>query len=203
MSPRLAHKVELNARGEGAELLAAPQQLRDGLPALLAVVARVLVHVHPDEAVGELSVDPSAETERVLHRLSPVVETRLNRLAQHLGELVQDLRAEVAPRDVDPERQRQTGLEKPPLAEVDDLPQTFGAVGELTLVDQQAGVRPARLDLVEDLVERNFAEAEVAKEESQDEERRRHPAGHRDLERLRLLARKLLTSDHDRAVAGS
>src|SRR5262249_58546505 len=43
---RLAHEVELNALRKRSERLAAPQQLGDGLPPLLAVVAREVVHVH-------------------------------------------------------------------------------------------------------------------------------------------------------------
>src|SRR5437588_10880316 len=135
MSPRLAHEVELNALGKGTELLAAPQQLGYGLPALLAVIARVFVHVHPDEAIGELGVEPAPEPERVLHRLRAVLEAGLNRLVQHLGELVQHIWTEVAPGDVDPQRQRQAGLEEPPLAKVNGLPQALGPVGELAFVD--------------------------------------------------------------------
>ena len=45
--------------------------------------------------------------------------------------------AEVAPRDVDPERERQAGLEEPPLAEVDDVVQAVLLVRELALVDEQ------------------------------------------------------------------
>src|SRR6476620_4865041 len=67
----------------------------------------------------------------------------------------------------------ETGLQKPPLAEIHRLLQTLGLIRQLAFVDQEARVRTAGLDLVEDLVERHFAIGEVGAEvESQDEERR-------------------------------
>ena len=59
-----------------------------------------------------------------------------NRLGEHRGELPQRGVAQVSPSDVDPERQRQTRLEQPPLAEVDHLLQAFRLVGELAFVDE-------------------------------------------------------------------
>src|SRR5437588_13031713 len=103
MSPRLAHEVELNALGKGAELLAAPQQLGYGLPTFLAVIARVFVHVHPDEAIGVLGSETAPEPDHVLHRLRPVLEAGLNRLETHRGGLVTHLWTEVAHGDVDPQ----------------------------------------------------------------------------------------------------
>jgi hypothetical protein len=124
---RAAHAANASPRtrrergARRSERLGALQQLAHGLPALVAVVARQLVDVHADEAVGELGVEPAAELERVLHRLVAVVEPGLDRVAEHVGELEQVLGAEVAPRDVRAQRQRQPGLEQPPLAQVDDL----------------------------------------------------------------------------------
>src|SRR3954451_23907489 len=64
-NPRLAHEVELNARGESAELVATSQQLGHRRASLLAVVAREVVHVHADEAVCEVEIETAAEPERV------------------------------------------------------------------------------------------------------------------------------------------
>ena len=56
-------------------------------------------------------------------------------------------------------------------------------VRELPLVDQQAGLGAAGPHLVEDLVERHLAVAEVRPSaEAQDEERGRHRARHDDLD---------------------
>src|SRR6476659_6929359 len=99
-APTLADELDLDGVVVGAEALGALQQLPHGLPALVAVVARQLVDVHTDEAVGELGVQPAAELHRVLHRLFAVVEAGLDRLAQHLRKLEQILCPEVTPSDV-------------------------------------------------------------------------------------------------------
>ena len=114
---------------------------------------------------------------------------------------MQPLPAQIATGDVGPERQREAGLEQPPLAEVDHLLQALGLVGELTLVDQQPGVGLARLDRVEDLVERDDAVPEVAQDHPQDEERGRHLPGHGDLDLAQLVLRHRLPRDDDRPVA--
>src|SRR5438094_6677311 len=73
----------------GAELLRSAQQLAHRLPAFLAVVAGELVHVHADEAVRELRVEPAPVLERVLHRLVAVVEPGLDRTAQDVRDVEQ------------------------------------------------------------------------------------------------------------------
>ena len=90
---------------------------------------------------------------------------------------MQPLVAEVAPRHVDAERERQAGLEQPPLAEVDRLGEPLGPRTSAALVDEQPGVRAPGLHLVDDPVERHLAVREVAERHPQDEERRRHPSG--------------------------
>src|SRR5207247_9037902 len=84
VSLRLADELDPNGLLVGAELLRSAEQLAHRLPPLLAVLARKLVHVHPDEAVGELRVEPAPEPERVFHRLVAVVEPDLDRVAQHV-----------------------------------------------------------------------------------------------------------------------
>src|SRR5436189_89642 len=108
---------------------------------------------------------------------------------------------EIAPRHVNSERQRQTRLEQPPLAEVDDLTQPFRLVRELPFVNQQPSVGAPRLHLVEDPVERDLAETELAEEEPENEERGGHAPRDRDLERLQLLTLEWLTRHDDRPVA--
>src|SRR5215212_6027981 len=105
----------------GLGLAAGPaQQLVHGEAALVSVVACQLVDVHRHEPVGGVAVDPAPEPERVLHRLVAVFEPRADRLAENGGD-VHEAAAEVAPRDVDAERQREPRLEQPPLAEVEHL----------------------------------------------------------------------------------
>src|SRR3954452_22005622 len=87
--PTLSDELDPNGLLVGAERLGTAQQLPHRLAALVAVVAGQLVHVHADEAVGQLVVEAAAVLERVLHRLVAVVEPGLDRLAQDRGELEQ------------------------------------------------------------------------------------------------------------------
>ena len=141
-----------DGRRERADRLAAAQELRDGLATLLPVVLRELVDIHRDEAVRDGGVDPAPELERVLQRLGAMVERALDRVGEHLRE-VAETRADVASRDDDAERQRQPGLEQPPLAEVEHLLQAVVLEGELALVNEQPCCRATRGDLLRDLLE--------------------------------------------------
>ena len=111
--------------------------------------------------------------------------------------------AEVAAGDVRTERQRQAGLQQPPLAEVEHLLQPLVGIRQLTLVDDEADVGVARLHLVEDLVERHLPVTEVADRHAEHEERRRHASGHRDLEVGEVVQRERLARNDDGAVAGA
>ena len=91
---------------EGARLLAAAKELGDGLAPLLAVVLGQLVHVHADELVGELGGEAPPVLEGVLEGLFAVGKPGPNRVSQDVAQLRQDVVAEVASRDVDPEGQR-------------------------------------------------------------------------------------------------
>ena len=152
----MVYEMKLSSTGRRVEAdrLGAAEQLGHGLASLVAVVLGQLVDVHADEAVGEPLVETAPELHRVLHRLLAVVEPGADRFAQHLRQVVQHLLAEIAPRDVDAERQRQARLEQPPLAEVDRLLEAERRVRQLSLVDQQARVCAPLEHLVEDLVER-------------------------------------------------
>src|SRR5439155_23015082 len=68
----LRDEVDLDGPLEGADRLAAAEQLADRLATFLAVVLRQLVHVHGDETVAEGRVEPAAEAKRVAHRLLAV-----------------------------------------------------------------------------------------------------------------------------------
>src|SRR5439155_18568526 len=156
-APTLADELDPNGLLVGAELLRPAQQLAHRLAAFLAVVAGELVHVHADEAVGELRVQATPVLERMLHRLLAVVEPGLDRLAQDIRDVEQRARPKVATRDVRTERQRQPGVQQPPLAEVDDLLEPRIGIGQLALVDQQPRIGAAGDDLVDDLVEPHLA----------------------------------------------
>ena len=111
--------------------------------------------------------------------------------------------AEIAPGDVDAERQRQARLEQPPLAEIEHLVEAGLPVRQLALVDHEPGVGAAGRDLVEDLVELQLAVSELTEREPKREERRRHPARHDDLGEPQLVEGQRLAGDEDRPVAGA
>ena len=115
-------------RLEGARPLAAAEELGHRLPTLVAVVLGQLVHVHADEAVGEPGLEPAPELERVLERFLARRRARPRIDSRRTSDSVAErLLAQIPPRDVDPERQRQPGLEEPPLAQVDDRSETVPA----------------------------------------------------------------------------
>ena len=102
---------------------------------------------------------PAAELHRVRHRLAAIVETWSSIELEDGRQIGEHVVAEIAPRDVRAQRQRQARLQEPPLAEVEHLLQALVRVRELALVDDEADVRVACLHLVENLVERHLAVA--------------------------------------------
>src|SRR5439155_1236940 len=87
--------------------------------ALAAERQRELVDVHQDEPPARLLVDPPPIAHRILERLVLVRLGPGDRVAQPLRELPVHIVAQVAPHDVDAERERQAGLARPHLAEVE------------------------------------------------------------------------------------
>jgi len=80
--------------------MGARQQLGNGPPPKLAVVDRVGVHVHADEAVGARGVEPAAESLSVRQRLGPMGETVLDAGLQIARNRARQLVAEVAPNNI-------------------------------------------------------------------------------------------------------
>ena len=100
---------------------------------------------------------------------------------QHARDDPHRLGAEVAANDVAAERQRQAaGALEPPFAQVHDLLEAVDGVGELALVDEQAGLDAAVHDGLVNLVERHDLGHERPVVHLQREKRRRHLAGDRD-----------------------
>src|SRR5690606_39218721 len=103
-----------------AGLVAAVEEELDRAAAVLAVVERTRVHVHPHELVGARLVEAAAVLDCVLERGGPVVEAVGDRLPQVRRDAADELGPEVAADDVPAEGERQpAGLGAPPLAHVD------------------------------------------------------------------------------------
>ena len=79
--------------------------------------------------------------------------------------------------------------------------QARGGVRELTLVDEETGLRPAGGDLVQYAVEGEVARAHVAECKLEHVRGRGQRAGSHDLERTEIVERELLARDDDRPVA--
>ena len=113
-------------------------------------------------------------------------------------------RGDVAPRDVDAERQRQAGLEQPPLAEIEHLDEPFVFVGQLTLVDQEP--RRGAPDLTSSRMRSNgnVAVRERSTERhTENEESGRQTTRHGDLDVSQLVKRQRSPGNDDRPVAGT
>src|SRR5437762_5159869 len=110
------------------------------LPPALAVIERQTVHVHADEAVRARLIEAAAELHGMAHGFVTMIEAETDAVVKQAGKRRDGRRAELALDDIAAKRQRQpAGAIGPPLSEVDDLPQPFVLVRDLTLVNQQTG----------------------------------------------------------------
>ena len=90
------------------------------------------------------------------------------------------VRAEIAADHVPAERQRQAGRAlSPPLAEIDDLPQSFVGVRQLPFMNQQAGGHLSAVHFLLNLIERHHDVPDVRIEQPQRQKRGRQFTGHR------------------------
>ena len=113
-----------------------------------------------------------------------------------------DIRLEVAPREDPGERDGQTGLALPPLAEVGDGHEPVVGVRETALVDDQAGIDLARGDRGEDSVVAQLDHvAERRCHKAEEQEGRRLAARDGDGPGRKLLQRACFARDHERADA--
>ena len=100
-----------------------------------------------------MAIEATAELEGVFDSLRAVREAVFDAGADEAGDRTAVLGAEIAADGVSAEGQRQAGVLLPPDAEVDDQVQAELGIGELALVDEEAGVDAAGGDLVGNLVE--------------------------------------------------
>ena len=127
----------------------------NGLAAIGAVVEGALIDVHADKAVGQAGVEVTGELHGVFQRLLAVIESMLDAVAYSAGDSAEGFGTKRAADGVAAKRQDEAGGFAPPDAEVDDLVQSAGGVGELALMDDEAGIVFAGENLGDDLVEGN------------------------------------------------
>src|ERR1700744_3594368 len=151
--PRLSDEVDGGSLRNDAALVAHVEELANRRAAVVAIVDGPLVHIHADEAVGEIGIEVARELHRVLQRSFAMIPRVLNALPQRVCGDELNIATQRTADGVATERQRKPGLLEPPDTQVKDLRQAVAAGGELTLVNDQACVKLTREDRRNDLVE--------------------------------------------------
>src|SRR3954462_12192612 len=123
------------------------------MAAVFAIVERAPVHVHANEAVGELMVEIARELHSILERLLAMIQRVLNALPHRCSDLRHQLWTERALDSISPQRQWQPGFAVPPFAKVEDLLHARLPKRKLAFVDDQAGAEFPGFHLRNDLIE--------------------------------------------------
>src|SRR6185436_19375792 len=170
-------ELDLDAPRQDAGGGAAIEEEGDGAAPFGAVVARPLVDVHADEAVGAAALEAPPELHGVGDRLLAVTEAVLDARPEERGHPANRLLAEVLAHGVPAERQRQSGLALSPRAEIDQPVQAVIGVGQLPFVDDQPRLVPPVAHRLEYLVEAHPLGPDRAEREPQSQRRRSQPTG--------------------------
>ena len=115
----------------------------------------------PDELIGGFAVEAAAELLRVLDRLGAMAQRVRDAVVQHLRDTCSSTSGPRSRRMTLPPRGsgKPAGPLEPPFAQIDDLVQAVGRVGELPFVNQQPRVHAAFEHGAIDLIERHDLEA--------------------------------------------
>jgi len=80
--------------GNDVALVTHFQQTSDGLATLLAIVQRALVHIHADEAAGELTVKITGKLHGVFEGFVAMIERVLNAFLESHRDFMHQLRTQ-------------------------------------------------------------------------------------------------------------
>lgn len=119
----------------------------------LAVVDGEVVHIHGDEPIGLLGVEPSSKLLRVLEGLRPVFEAVEDAGVQVPRDGANQVLPKVPPNHVAAEREGKTGQVMPLDTEVEPKMKAPVSVRELAFMDEESGLRLAARDGVFDRIE--------------------------------------------------
>src|ERR1035437_1062585 len=197
----LVDEVHLGGDGDDAALVTEIEEFADGLAAVGAVVEGAVVDVHADEAVGQPGVEVAGKLHGVFQGLLTVVEGVLDAVADGLGDDLERFCAQGAADRVAPQGQDQAGGLAPPDAEVEDLVEAAGAVGELALMDDEAGIVGSGQNRGDDLVEGHGLGLDGRIEDFQGQIGGGEGAGDGDLDFAQVLEVERATGDDHGAVA--
>ena len=186
------HKIHLRRDRDDAALVSHIEQLADGLPAVGAVVQGALVHIHAHKAAGHSGVKIAGKLHGIFERLFAVVERMPDAVAQSLGDDLVLFRAQRAADGVAAQRQHQAGGLLPPDAEIENLVEAAGGIGELALVDDEAGVVVSRQHRRNDLIEGHGLGLDIGIEDLQRQISGGQRAGNGNFDALQVLQRQRL-----------
>jgi hypothetical protein len=112
-----------NSTGAGTNPCSWPRRRNSRIAARprISVVERVIVHIHPDEAIRERGIHPAGERHRVLHACCSVLETIANAFPQDAIDLRPLGWRDVFADDIAAERERKPCVRFPPFAEIAHL----------------------------------------------------------------------------------
>ena len=173
----------------------------DGDFAVISEVEGALVDVHSDEAIGHVGVEIAGELHGVGERFVAVIEGVLDAVAECVGGGEEGLGPEGTTDGITAEWQGQAGLLVPPLAEVEEFDEAIVGVGELALVDDEAGVELSGDDGGDDLVEGDELGFDVGGEEFEGEVGGGEGAGDSDAGLFDLVEGHLAGGDDHGSVA--
>src|SRR5688572_10732880 len=174
------YKLQLRLTRDQSSPMCPTKEATDRFAALLAVVERPVVYIHPNELVRQLAAHVARVLERVLDCFRTVVETELDAGSEDVRDGFANARLETLVDDVPAKRKRETFvLAPPPNAEIFADLQAFILIGELAFVNDQANFRLTGTDCLEDLIERHNHVIDFPGRLAQPELQREEGAGHR------------------------
>src|ERR1017187_9103193 len=137
-APVSHHKFQFLPVRNQAALEGLAEKTANRFPALVAIIERPVVHIHPDEFVGQLAPHVARVLQGVLHRLGPMVEAELNARGENVGNFTARRQIEFLVNDIPAERQRQTIVfPAPPNAQVFANDQTFILIRQLAFMNDK------------------------------------------------------------------
>src|SRR5687767_13147303 len=119
-------------------LMGGSEKTANAFAAPLAIVQRPMVHVHADEAVGQVHAHAPRELQRMRHRFGPVVEAKLDAHGQQIRNALSVRGGESFMNDVSAQRKRQSALRfLPPRAKIMTQHQAFISKRKLAFVNNK------------------------------------------------------------------
>ena len=161
-----AHKLELVESGHQSLIRCTSQKFSDCCTPVLPVVEGVIVHIHPDEFIGEGNLHSAGMGHAVIDGGPTVVETVADTLLHDCIDLGALLRCEVLADHIAAQRKRKAGFSLEPFPHVGNFLKSLVGLGELSLMDDESDINGTGTDCIEDLIEGDDDMVELgAKEE--------------------------------------